>query len=121
MLEIGKFSVFEATQSMRAAYMFERLCADPEARSRQDGVSVDGDPEASRPVSVRNVNNCTDCPFADDGEAFDGEWSCHAKLTLEGWPMYLHKSRSPARPPKWCPLRQGPIEIRLRGVPRKRS
>ena len=29
-LKAGKFSVFEATSSMRAAHMFTRLCEDPE-------------------------------------------------------------------------------------------
>lgn len=29
-LNAGRFSVFEATQNMRAAVLFERLCKDPE-------------------------------------------------------------------------------------------
>jgi hypothetical protein len=29
-LKAGRFSVFEATSSMRAAHMFTRLCEDPE-------------------------------------------------------------------------------------------
>lgn len=29
-VKVGRFSVFEASQSMRAACMFERLCKDPD-------------------------------------------------------------------------------------------
>ncbi len=62
----------------------------------------------------KNVKTCTNCPFADDGVMIgDGEWSCHAAHTPEGWPRYLHGSRSPKTPPKWCPLRTAPILVTL--------
>lgn len=48
-LKAGKFSVFEATSSMRAAHMFTRLCEDPELEVVQLPFPWTGIKERSKP------------------------------------------------------------------------
>lgn len=68
---------------------------------------------------TRAIESCTSCPFADDGEAFDGEWTCHAEYDDNGWPLHLGGTKPPSRPPKWCALRSAPVLVQL--APRKRQ
>lgn len=75
----------------------------------------------SATLSIKNVTACGVCPFASDGEAFDGQWSCHAEYTKEGWPRDLGGTHPPKAPPKWCPLRDKPILIKLKLPTRRKS
>ena len=71
-------------------------------------------------AQVTAIERCGQCPWADDGEMIgDGEWTCHGKLTKEGWARHISQDKPPAVPPKWCPLRTAPILVKL-VVPRGR-
>lgn len=62
---------------------------------------------------MSDVTGCSDCPFQERYAGDFGEY-CHIQNDLPGNDHNVYTGDNQDGAPDWCPLRNGPITIRLK-------